>query len=125
MKKIATTLLLMSAFVFVPEMPATPVEAAETGYGAEVDFDLVEEFTGSAMMEAAAACPRGTFRVRKRTRTKTKLVNAALATGVGAALGAGIGGKRGALIGAGTGAGGYLTYRWVRDRRGRCVRRYM
>lgn len=40
------------------------------------------------------------------------------------AIGAGIGGKRGALIGAGSGVGGYLVYRYVRDRRGRCVQSY-
>lgn len=70
-------------------------------------------------------CPTGTFRVRRNTRTKKKLVNSLIAGGVGAAIGGGIGGGRGALIGLGSGAGGYLVYRYVRDRRGRCVPRYV
>ena len=77
----------------------------------------------AGLASTLAPCPRGTYRVRKNTKTKTRLVNTLLATGVGTALGAGIGGKRGALIGAGSGAGGYLVYRYVRDRRGRCVPR--
>ena len=36
-----------------------------------------------------------------------------------------LGSKVGALIGLGSGAGGYLVYRYVRDRRGRCVQRYV
>ena len=72
-----------------------------------------------------AACPRGTYRVRRNTRTKKKIVNALIAGGVGAAVGGGLGGGRGALLGAGAGSGGYLTYRYIRDRRGRCVPRYV
>ncbi|MEQ1605795.1 MAG: hypothetical protein ABL999_13090 [Pyrinomonadaceae bacterium] len=57
--------------------------------------------------------------------TKKKLLHSAVAGGIGAALGGGIGGKRGALIGLGSGAGGYLLYRYVKDRNGRCVPRYV
>lgn len=87
------------------------------------DLELMEAVpvVGAAVIKP---CPRGTFRVRRKTSTKKKLLNAAVTSGIGAALGAGIGGKRGAAIGAGTGAGGYLTYRYIRDRRGRCVRQY-
>jgi hypothetical protein len=109
MKKVILTFLFALLLTMVPAMPAaaaTPPAGGNTSAG------------------VITACPAGTYRVRKHTRTKKKLLNTALATGVGAALGGGIGGGRGALIGAGTGAGGYLTYRYIRDRRGRCVRSY-
>lgn len=132
MKKIFTTFLLVSTFIFVPTMPASAAENAYVVEGFE-EFVLVEAeslfepiFTESSGMPAVVKpCPRGTFRVRRRTSTKKKLLNAAVSSGVGAAIGAGVGGKRGAALGAGVGAGGYLTYRFVRDRRGRCVRRYI
>jgi len=95
----------------------TPTPAATNRQFAFEDF-----FAFNPEFIEYGVCPRGTFRVRKHTRTKKKLLNTALATGVGTALGAGIGGKRGALLGAGVGAGGYLTYRYIKDRRGRCVR---
>jgi hypothetical protein len=72
-----------------------------------------------------APCPAGTYRVRRNSKTKKKLVNALIAGGIGAAIGGGIGGGRGALIGLGSGSGGYLVYRYVRDRKGRCVPRYI
>lgn len=113
MKNFALTLLILSMLILVPSMPS-PVAAAtggNTGNGFELgDF---------------RPCPRGTFRVRRHTRTKKKVVNSLIAGGVGAAIGGGIGGKRGALIGAGSGAGGYLLYRYIRDKRGRCVVRYV
>jgi hypothetical protein len=107
MKKIVSILLMTGMFAVIPWMPA-PVMAAPS----------VCSVTGEAR-----PCPRGTFRVRRNTRTKKKLVNALIAGGVGAAIGGGIGGKRGALVGLGGGSGGYLLYRYVRDRRGRCVAR--
>lgn len=70
-------------------------------------------------------CPVGTYRVRKRSKRGRQIVNSLIAGGIGAAIGGGIGGGRGALIGLGSGAGGYLVYRYVRDRRGRCVPRYV
>ncbi|MFN2502206.1 MAG: hypothetical protein ABR530_09355 [Pyrinomonadaceae bacterium] len=119
MKKIVSTFLLMSMFTLVPSMP-TALAATEPSEGI---IDMFEAATFE-FGEAIAPCPAGTFRVRRSTRTKKKLLNAALATGIGAAIGGGVGGGRGALLGAGTGAGGYLTYRYIRDRRGRCVRSY-
>ena len=100
-------------------MPSMPVTAT-----ALVDeFGLVET-AGRGEAAAFTPCPRGTFKVRRKTSTKKKLLNAAITSGIGAAIGAGVGGKRGAAIGAGGGAAGYLTYRYIRDRRGRCVKRY-
>jgi hypothetical protein len=120
MKKLILILLVISMFTFVPSTPQ-PV-AASPGGTDEADFtDLTYFGLGEA---PEFGCPRGTYRVRRHTRTKKKLLNAAVAGGIGAAIGGGIGGKRGALIGVGSGAGGYLVYRYVRDRRGRCVRRY-
>jgi uncharacterized protein YcfJ len=60
-----------------------------------------------------------------KSQRNHRLVNALVASGIGAAIGGGIGGGRGALIGAGSGAGGYLLYRYVKDRRGRCVPQYI
>lgn len=96
-------------------MPLTPERAIAAATPTEVTTFETGEFGGG--------CPAGTYRVRRNTRTKKKLVNSLLAGGIGAAIGGGIGGGRGALIGLGSGAGGYLVYRYVRDRRGRCVPR--
>jgi len=112
MKKTISTFLVMSTFAVMPLMP-TPVAAASVPVG-----------LSTAESAAFAPCRRGTFRVRRRTSTKKKVVGSLVTGGIGAAIGGGIGGKRGALIGLGSGAGGYLVYRYVRDRRGRCVRRY-
>ena len=114
MKRIILTFLLISLFTLVPSTQRSTLAAGEWDKTA-----VTTPETG----EAIKPCPAGTFRVRRNTRTGKKLLNAAIASGIGAALGGGIGGGRGALIGAGAGAGGYLTYRYVRDRRGRCVRR--
>ena len=69
-------------------------------------------------------CPAGTYRIRRDSRNR-RLVNALIAGGIGAAIGGGIGGGRGALLGAGAGSGGYLVYKYVKDRRSRCVPRYI
>jgi hypothetical protein len=53
------------------------------------------------------------------------LWNTLIAAGIGTAIGGGIGGGRGALIGAGSGAGGYIVYRYIKDRHGRCVPQYV
>jgi hypothetical protein len=135
MKKMISTVLLGSLFAVTPLMPVAAAPAPSTPEDAEfveADFDLSDydfggfEFVDSAEYAPAAIkpCPSGTFRVRKSTRTKKKIINSAIAGAIGTAIGAGVGGKRGALLGAGTGAGGYLVYRYVRDRRGRCVRSY-
>lgn len=112
MKKIISTFAIISMFVL---MPLTPERAIAAATPTEVTTFETGEFGGG--------CPAGTYRVRRNTRTKKKLVNSLLAGGIGAAIGGGIGGGRGALIGLGSGAGGYLVYRYVRDRRGRCVPR--
>ena len=68
------------------------------------------------------------YRVRKNNvyNRNRKLFNTLIAAGVGTAIGSVVDGKRGALIGAGAGAGGYLLYRYVRNRRtGRCERVYL
>jgi len=103
---------MVSAMALVP---VAPVPAAAASH--------VTRMSLAEMMELYSACPRGTVKVRKHTRTKKKVVNSLIAGGVGAAVGGGLGGGRGALLGAGIGAGSYLTYRYVRDRRGRCVLR--
>jgi hypothetical protein len=69
-------------------------------------------------------CPAGYYRIRRDSRNR-RLVNALIAGGIGAAIGGGIGGGRGALLGAGAGSGGYLVYKYVKDRRGRCIPRYV
>lgn len=112
MKKTISTFLLVTMFtLFMPLMPTT---AAAT--------PLVSTTASTAEYKP---CPRGTFRVRKNTRKGKKIVHSLIAGGIGAAIGGGIGGGRGALIGLGSGAGGYLVYRYVRDRQGRCVQRYV
>ena len=113
MRNVVLPLLILSMLIFIPSMPS-PAAAATVG-DTETGFELGD----------FRPCPRGTFRVRRHTRTKKKVVNSLIAGGVGAAIGGGIGGKRGALIGAGSGAGGYLVYRYIRDKRGRCVVRYV
>lgn len=113
MKKTISMFLLMIMFALTPVMPTRAVAAS-------LPMGLSE-----AELSEFRPCRAGTFRVRRNTRTKKKLVNSLIAGGIGTALGAGIAGKRGALIGAGSGAGGYLVYRYVRDRRGRCVPRYV
>src|SRR5688572_1338014 len=114
MKKTISTFLLISMFaLFTPVMP-TPT-AADLPIVAETESEIGE----------FRPCPAGTYRVRRNTRRGRRIVNALIAGGLGAAIGGGIGGKRGALIGAGSGAGGYLVYRYVKTRRGTCVRRYV
>jgi len=113
MKKIITTFLMVSTFALVPVM---------TGRAVAAPAPTVPVTAGAMEFKP---CPAGTYRVRRNTRTKKKLVNALIAGGVGAAIGGGIGGGRGALIGLGSGSGGYLVYRYVRDRRGRSVPRYV
>src|SRR5688500_8708631 len=113
MKKIISTFLMISMFALIPAMPTQALAPPAPSLA-----DMAEA-------GELAPCPRGTYRVRRNTRTKKKLVNALIAGGIGAAIGGGLGGKRGALLGAGGGSGGYLVYRYVRDRRGRCVPRYV
>jgi hypothetical protein len=124
MKKfISTFMIIASGTLFIPALPATAAASLDTATAdTHRQFEFENFFAFNPEFIDYGGCPRGTFRVRKHTRTKKKLLNTALATGVGTALGAGIGGGRGALLGAGIGAGGYLTYRYVKDRRGRCVR---
>jgi hypothetical protein len=123
MRNPVLTLFILSLLAVMPSAPR-PVAAAPFG-DPKVEFDsdaLLNEFLYGSEFKP---CPRGTYRVSRHTKTKKKLVNALIAGGVGAAIGGGIGGGRGALIGAGAGSGGYLTYRYVRDKRGRCVPRYV
>lgn len=131
MKKLISTFLIASAFVFTSVLPASASTVSEetwdTGfeefYDSEGYFELVEPAAASAA--AIKPCRRGTIRVRNTMSTRKKLLHSAVAGGIGAAIGAGVGGKRGAAIGVGSGAGGYLLYRYVKDRKGRCVRRYV
>lgn len=113
MKKITSTILLISLVAIAPFFTGESVAASMPGEAI------------AATMSEFKPCPSGTFRVRKNTRTKKKVVNSLIAGGIGAAIGGGIGGGRGALVGLGSGAGGYLVYRYVRDRRGRCVPKYV
>ncbi|GEM_PF-2153290 len=132
MKKIISTFLLISCFaLFIPEIPTTTVAASlpvEPNKAELADFYEVADLYESAESSELAAfkpCPAGTFRVRRNTSKGKKIAHSLIAGGIGAAIGGGIGGGRGALIGLGSGAGGYLVYRYVRDRRGRCVPRYV
>jgi len=111
MKKTISILLIAIMFaVFTPFMPTATAAAATT-----------------TTVEPAESkpCPGGTYRVRRNSKRGRTLVNALIAGGIGTAIGAGIGGKRGALIGLGSGAGGYLVYRYIKTRKGTCVRRYV
>lgn len=134
MKKTISTFLLVTMFaLFAPVMPTTSAASltfdlsdAEFADFYELDesYELAEASLAGAGSAALRPCPSGTYRVRGRTSTKRKVVGSLVTAGIGTAIGAGIGGKRGALIGLGSGAGGYLVYRYVKDRRGRCVRSY-
>lgn len=112
MKKTISTFLMVCA-LFMPLMATTAAGDVLPGAKALVEGT---EFK---------PCPRGTYRVRKHTKKGTKIRNSIIAGGVGLVIGAVAGGKRGALIGAGAGAGGYLVYRYVKDRHGKCVVRYV
>ena len=133
MKKIISTLLMMSIFALVPATPAAAVQPYEQDVAFSDDYDdLAYDVVGPGVFEyaeaghaEAAPCRAGTFRVRRNTRTKKKVVNSLIAGGIGAAIGGGVGGGRGALVGLGAGSGGYLVYRYVRDRKGRCVPSYV
>lgn len=111
MKKLFSTFLMATIFALIPAelTPAAPAPTAP----APAEFS---EFR---------PCPAGTYRVKKRTRRGRRIVNSLIAGGVGAAVGGGIGGGKGALLGLGAGTGGYLTYRWIKTRKGTCVRRYV
>ena len=111
MKK--TISILLVALMFSVFMPLTPRASAAVSTPIAVE---PAEFK---------PCPRGTYRVRRNSKKGKKIVGSLVAGGIGAAIGGGIGGGRGALIGLGSGAGGYLVYRYVKDRRGRCVQRYV
>ncbi len=117
---------MASITLIMPALPAAAAPEPEAIDSQNVELYAFENFFAldSDYVEFAeyGGCPRGTFRVRRHTRTKKKLLKAALASGIGAAIGGGIGGGRGALFGAGIGAGGYFTYKYIKDRRGRCVR---
>lgn len=116
MKKIISTFLMLTMLSMVSILPnstmaATAATASNAAYSES---------------GAIAPCPAGYRRVRASSvKRSTRLWNTLIAAGIGTALGAGIGGKRGALIGAGSGAGGYIVYRYVKDRRGRCVPQYI
>lgn len=113
MKKFVSTALIISTLALVPE-GLTPAAAAT----------LPVTSTTTEMGELKP-CPAGTYRVKRKTRRGRRIVNSLIAGGIGAAVGGGIGGGRGALIGLGAGSGGYLVYRYVKTRNGRCVPRYV
>lgn len=129
MKKTISTVLLFTILSLSAAIPASPMPPADNNHAAiydevydlDSDFDLVRP----ANSEAIKPCPGGIYRVRRNTKTKKKIVNSLIAGGIGVAVGGGIGGGRGALLGLGAGSGGYLVYRYVRDRKGRCVPRYV
>lgn len=135
MKQTISTFLLVTMFaLFAPDMPTTsaasmPVESADSAITDLYAFDesilLAEPVLAATSAIAAKPCRRGTFRVRRNTSKGKKIAHSLIAGGIGAAIGGGIGGGRGALIGLGSGAGGYLVYRYVKDNRGRCVARYV
>jgi len=92
---------------------------------AKADAATAATAVAESYESGVAPCYGGrVYRVRRDSRNR-RLVNALIAGGIGAAIGGGIGGGRGALLGAGAGSGGYLLYKYVKDRRGRCVPRYV
>jgi hypothetical protein len=116
MKKIISTFLLLSMFAMATFLPSPTMAASPTSVAST-------EYAGSG---AVAPCPAGYRRVRASSvKRSTRLWNTLIAAGIGTAIGGGIGGGRGALIGAGSGASGYIVYRYVKDRRGRCVPQYV
>jgi hypothetical protein len=116
MKQIISTFLMMAMFAMVAILPA-PTMAASATTVSNAEY---------AESGAIRPCPAGYRRVRASSvKRSTRLWNTLIASGIGAAIGGGIGGGRGALIGAGSGAGGYIVYRYVKDRHGRCVERYV
>lgn len=121
MRKTISTIIITGVLGIIPFAPAQADAAPILTELIEFEEAVELEVYGGASV--IKPCRAGTFRVRKNTRTKKKLVNSLIAGGIGAAVGGGIGGGRGALIGLGSGAGGYLIYRYVRDRKGRCVPR--
>ncbi|MBV9216244.1 MAG: hypothetical protein JO053_08715 [Acidobacteria bacterium] len=112
MKEFISTLLLVCTFAaFTPlianDIVANPPRAA--GHASDPgDLGL---------------CPRGTVRRRNYTSHRTKVKHALMSGAAGLVGGALLGGRKGAVIGAGAGAGGYLLYRYVKDRHGKCVLR--
>lgn len=133
MKKTISMFLLATMFAFfAPVMPSTSaaslsVDLADADFAEFYLLDESYELAEASLWANSAVvrpCPSGTYRVRGRTSTKRKVVGSLVTGGIGTAIGAGIGGKRGALIGLGSGAGGYLVYRYIKDSRGRCVRSY-
>ena len=112
MKQTITTFLMVTMFALF--MPLMPTSSAAT-----------LSVPTAASSAAIKPCPGGTYRVRRNTSKGKKIAHSLIAGGIGAAIGGGIGGGRGALIGLGSGAGGYLVYRYVKDNRGRCVPRYV
>lgn len=132
MKQTISTFLLVTMFaLFAPVMPPTLAATLHSDASDAAFADLFEADESYELEEAGLAsaalkpCPGGTYRVRRNTSKGKKIAHSLIAGGIGAAIGGGIGGGRGALIGLGSGAGGYLVYRYVRDRRGRCVPRYV
>jgi hypothetical protein len=114
MKKIISTIMLLSLFAFMVPLMPLEVNAGTTAIEA-----------GSTVM---APCRTGrVYRERARNvyQRNRKLFNTLIAAGIGTAVGSIVDGKRGALIGAGAGGGGYLLYRYVKDRRGRCRKVYV
>ena len=96
-------------------MPTTTMAAMSTAVSANTESSVIAPCYGGRV-----------YRTRlTRSQRNHRLVNTLIAGGIGAAFGGGIGGGRGALIGAGSGAGGYLVYRYIKDRRGRCVPQYI
>ncbi len=115
MRKVISAFLLLGMLAIIPLMPATTMAAPSTAV----------EFSGES--NVMRPCYGGRIYRKRLTRSQRnrRLVNALIGGGIGAAIGGGIGGGRGALIGAGSGAGGYLLYRYIKDRRGRCVPQYI
>ncbi|HJS52545.1 MAG TPA: hypothetical protein VJ781_11645 [Pyrinomonadaceae bacterium] len=116
MKKIMSVFLMLTMMAIT--MPLMSVQAAATTAPSPSAIEA------SGELAEMRPCPAGTYRIRRDSRNR-RLVNALIAGGIGAAIGGGVGGGRGALLGAGAGSGGYLVYKYVKDRRGRCVPRYI
>ena len=116
MKKIITTFLMITMMAITMPLMATQASAATATAIAESSESGLRPCYGGRV-----------YRVRRNNvyNRNRKLFNTLIAGGAGAVLGSVFDGKRGALIGAGAGAGGYLLYRYVRDRRGRCQRVYL
>ncbi len=111
MKKVISTFLMVAMMAIMMPLMASQASAATAAAGSGIR----PCYGGRVYRER-----RGNVYQRNKT-----LFNTIIAAGIGTAIGAVVDGKRGALIGAGAGGGGYLLYKYIRDKRGNCRKVYL